>query len=46
LLVEGQTLLSPDDEEGFVDGVHPNDIGFLRMAERLRPVLRVALELR
>lgn len=45
-LVEGQTLLSPDDEDGYVDGTHPNDIGFLRMAERLRPVLRAALGLR
>lgn len=28
------------DGEGTVDGSHPNDLGFLRMAETLEPVLR------
>jgi len=28
------------DHEGTVDGIHPNDIGMLRMAESLEPVIR------
>jgi len=28
-----------DDHEGTVDGVHPNDIGMLRMAESLEPAI-------
>jgi len=37
-LLPGRTLLGMDGE-GTVDGVHPNDIGMLRHAEALRPVL-------
>ncbi len=44
-LVEGTALIGPDDEDGLVDGVHPNDIGFRLTAERLRPVLREVLGL-
>lgn len=29
-----------DDHEGTVDGVHPNDLGMLRMAESLEPTIR------
>jgi len=29
-----------DDSEGTVDGVHPTDLGFLRIAEAFEPVLR------
>jgi hypothetical protein len=29
-----------DDYEGTVDGVHPNDVGMLRIAESLEPTLR------
>lgn len=29
-----------DDYEGTVDGVHPNDIGMLRIAEELEPTIR------
>ncbi len=43
-LVEGTSLLSSGDSDGFVDGVHPNDLGFERMAERLAPALRAALK--
>lgn len=32
-----------DDGEGTVDGTHPTDLGFLRMADRIEPVLRQAL---
>ena len=45
MLVEGPSLLSSADSDGFVDGVHPNDIGFQRMAERLAPVVRAMLGL-
>jgi lysophospholipase L1-like esterase len=38
-LVEGLGLVSAEDADGFVDGVHPNDLGFQRMAERLAPIL-------
>ena len=38
----GENLLG-DDDEATVDGVHPNDIGFFRMAEALEPTLRELL---
>ena len=38
-LVEGPELLGAADADGFVDGTHPNDIGFERMAKRLLPVI-------
>lgn len=40
--VEGEMLLG-DDDEGTVDGSHPTDLGFLRMAQSMRPVLEKAL---
>ena len=43
-LVEGEALLSPRDCDGLSsDGVHPNDLGHLRIAERLRPTIERAL---
>jgi len=33
-----------DDGEGTVDGVHPTDVGFLRMADAIQPVLIQALQ--
>ena len=44
-LVEGLGLLSADDADGFVDGVHPNDLGFERMAKSLAPILVDVMEL-
>jgi hypothetical protein len=44
-LVEGHDLLGPDGFEGFVDGTHPNDLGFRDMASGLRPVLARVLSL-
>jgi hypothetical protein len=44
-LVEGRELLSLDDGEGQMDGAHPNDIGFRKMADGLKPILRKALQL-
>ena len=39
--VDGQTLLGDTDRDMCtVDGVHPNSLGFLRMADALEPVLR------
>jgi hypothetical protein len=40
--VRGETLLGRDGE-GTVDGVHPSDLGFVRMADALAPVLKQAL---
>lgn len=42
-LVEGYDMLGPDDREGLVDMTHPNDIGFVSMAEGLQPHLAAAL---
>ena len=39
LLVEGFELLGPRFADGFVDAVHPNDLGFQAMAEGLQPYL-------
>ncbi len=36
----GAARLLGDDFEGTVDGVHPTDLGFLRMAQHLYPVIR------
>lgn len=40
--LEGEKLLG-DDNEGTVDSSHPTDLGFLRQAEAMLPVLRKAL---
>lgn len=45
-LVDGAKLLGPTPDDGLVDGVHPNDLGFYWMAEGLAPTLRRALNLR
>ena len=44
ILVEGLELLGPDDTDGMVDEIHPNDLGFRRIADGLIPVLREALD--
>ncbi|MEI6567740.1 MAG: SGNH/GDSL hydrolase family protein, partial [Verrucomicrobiota bacterium] len=31
------------DGQGTVDGVHPTDLGFMRMADGIEPVLKKAL---
>ncbi len=41
--VPGETLLGSDGE-ATVDGTHPTDLGFQRMADALEPVLRKVLE--
>jgi len=43
--VDGQTLLGMKDRDDCtVDLIHPNDLGFMRMAEGIFPVLKQALE--
>lgn len=37
--IDGSELLGEDEEECTVDGVHPTDLGFLRMARALEPQL-------
>ena len=37
--VPGETLLG-DDGDATVDSSHPNDLGFMRLADALEPVLR------
>lgn len=42
-LVEGLELLGPGDSDAFQEGVHPTDLGFTRIADRLEPLLRKVL---
>lgn len=41
--LEGANLLG-DDNEGTTDGSHPNDLGFMRQADAMEPVLRKILK--
>ena len=41
--VDGDPLLG-DDNEGATDGSHPNDLGFMRQADVIEPVVRKALD--
>jgi hypothetical protein len=38
--VDGGALLGEDFDETTVDGSHPTDLGFLRMADALEPTIR------
>jgi len=40
--IPGAGLLG-DDDEATVDGTHPSDLGFMRMADAMEPVLRQAV---
>ena len=43
--INGKTLFGKKDREACtVDGCHPNDLGFYRMAENIYPVLKKALK--
>jgi lysophospholipase L1-like esterase len=42
LYVPAENLLG-DDGEGTVDGVHPTDVGFMRMSETIAPVVEALL---
>jgi hypothetical protein len=41
--IEGDNLLG-DDSEGATDASHPNDLGFMRQADAMQPVIARALE--
>lgn len=41
--IPGSTFLG-DDTEGATDGSHPNDLGFMRQADAMEPVIRAALK--
>ena len=44
--VDGQTLFGEKDRDACtVDGCHPNDLGFMRMAEKIYPVLKHAVNI-
>ena len=43
--IDGNTFFGPDSELCFVDNVHPNDLGFYKMACTIEPVLRRMLKL-
>jgi hypothetical protein len=44
--VDGETLFGTKDRDACtVDGRHPNDLGFMRMAETMYPVIKQALTL-
>jgi hypothetical protein len=38
-------IANPDYEDGTVDGTHPNDLGFIRLADAIEPPLRRVLGL-
>lgn len=38
--LDGSILLGPDAHECTVDGVHPNDLGFMQMARNFEPVFK------
>jgi lysophospholipase L1-like esterase len=44
-VVDGATLLGSAPDDGLVDGGHPNDLGFYRMAENLAPTFKKVLGL-
>ncbi len=39
-LIDGSTIIGPNDAALVPDGTHPNDTGMSRIAERIAPVLR------
>ncbi|MEX2606739.1 MAG: SGNH/GDSL hydrolase family protein [Kiritimatiellia bacterium] len=43
--IDGNNFLGPDFDECTVDGIHPTDLGFMRMARKLEPELRTILEM-
>ena len=42
-LVEGLDLLGKQDTDTYHEGVHPTDLGYQRIAERLQPILEKIL---
>ena len=42
--IDGQILMAIAKEDGLVDAVHPNDLGFYSMAAALEPILKTILK--
>jgi hypothetical protein len=42
--IEGESLLG-DDHEASIDGIHPGDVGFLRMAQNIEQHLKQVLNI-
>jgi len=42
--LDGSDLIGPDFHECTVDGCHPTDLGFHRLAHNLAPVLRNSIK--
>ena len=42
--LEGSALMAMAENDGTVDGTHPNDLGFASMAKALEPVLAAILD--
>lgn len=45
-LLEGHDILGPKHDEGLVDGMHPNDLGFQAIAQGMKLTLRKLLRAR
>ena len=43
--LKGNTLFGTDNE-ATIDGIHPSDLGYVRMVERILPVLKKLLKSR
>jgi hypothetical protein len=43
--VDGSALLGENWDECTVDGVHPNDLGFMKMAEGLKGIMKTVLQI-
>jgi lysophospholipase L1-like esterase len=43
IIVEGLELIEPGDHELFQDNVHPNDSGYMLIANKLQPIIEKAL---
>ena len=42
--LDGSSLLGPDAHECTVDGIHPNDLGFMHMARNFESVFRELID--
>ena len=45
LYMEGENLYGADGE-GSIDGIHPNDLGIMNIANRMTPILEKLLEMK
>lgn len=42
--LDGGNLMGPNVDEATVDGVHPTTLGFMRMADKIEPVIKNILQ--